>query len=218
MDYNNQNHILKIALVDDHTIFRSGLKMILEGQENYDIVIEADNGASFLEQLKYVVPDVVLLDISMPVLNGYEATLQAIKCHPDIKIIVLSMLSEDDYYYKMIKAGVKGFVLKNSDVDELLRAIKEVAKGNNYFTQDFLRKMVLKINNPKIDSKLKLTDKEKEVLQFICNGYTNKEISEKLFLSVKSIERYRNSLLQKTETRNTAQLVRNAILDRLIEL
>ena len=209
---------VKIALVDDHTIFRSGLKMILSGKSNYEVVIEADNGKSLLEQVKVITPNIVLLDISMPVLDGHKTALHLKKEYPDIKILVLSMLGDENYYYKMIHAGANGFVLKNSDVDELMRAIDEVNKGNNYFSQDFLKKMVLKINNPEIDSKLKLSDKEKEVLQFICNGYTNKEISEELCLSIKSIERYRNALLQKTHTRNTAQLVRDAIINKLIDL
>lgn len=209
---------IKIAMVDDHAIFRSGLKMILSSESRYEVIIEADNGKSFLEQVKNLTPDIVLLDISMPVLNGHKTALQLKKEYPDIKILVLSMLGDENYYYKMIHAGANGFVLKNSDVEELTRAIDEVDKGNNYFSQDFLKKMVLKINNPEVDSKLKLNEKEKEVLQLICNGFTNKEISEKLCLSIKSIERYRHSLLQKTQTRNTAQLVRDAILHKLIDL
>ncbi|MGE4288283.1 MAG: response regulator [Salinivirgaceae bacterium] len=218
MNQSQSNAKISLALVDDHTIFRSGLKLILSNEAQCEVVIEADNGQDFLDQLNNYQPDVVLLDISMPILDGYQTTLKAIKAFPDLKIIVLSMLNEDNYYYKMIEAGAKGFVLKNSDVDELKRAIDEVARGNNYFTQDFLKKMVLKINNKEVDTKLQLSEKEKEVLQFICNGFTNAEISEKMFLSTKSIERYRNQLLQKTQARNTAQLVRNAIVDRWIEL
>lgn len=210
--------MIKIALVDDHEMFRSGVKLILSEYKNWEIIIEAQNGKEFLEQLKVMTPDVVLLDISMPVLNGYETTKQALKKHPDLKIIVLSMLNEDDYYFKMIEAGVKGFVLKNSGVDELSRAIQEVSEGNNYFAQDLLKKIILKVNNKSVDKRLKLTDRETEVLVLICNGNTNKEISNKLFLSVKTIEKYRHSLIQKTETRNTAHLVMFAIKNKLIEI
>ncbi len=207
---------LKIALVDDHEMFRSGIKLILTQYKEWEIGIEAVNGQDFLDQLKFYVPEIVLLDISMPELNGYETAKQALEIHPHLKIIVLSMLSEEEYYYKMIEAGVKGFILKNSGVDELIRAIEEVSIGNNYFAQDLLKKIVISINNKELHEKLKLSDKEKDVLQFICNGYTNKEISEKIFLGIKSIERYRTLLLQKTNTRNTAQLVMHAILNKLI--
>lgn len=209
---------IKIALVDDHEMFRSGVRLILSEQKNWEIVIEAENGKEFLNQLKVIKPDVVLLDISMPVLNGYDTAAQALSVYPDLKIIVLSMLNEDDYYFKMIEIGVKGFVLKNSGVEELTRAIIEVSEGNNYFAQDLLKKIILKVNNKSVKQKLHLKDKEKEVLRYICNGYTNKEISDKLFLSVKTIEKYRHSLIQKTETRNTAHLVMHAIKNKLIEL
>jgi len=209
---------LKIAIVDDHEMFRSGVKLILSQRNDWEVVIEAVNGKDFLNQLKQYTPDIVLLDISMPELNGYEAAKQALKEFPQLKIIILSMLSEEEYYYKMIEVGVKGFILKNSGVDELLRSIEEVSSGNNYFAQDLLKKIVLSINSTEINKKLKLNDREKDILHLICNGFTNKEISEKVFLSVKSIERYRTNLLQKTETRNTAHLVMHAIQNKLIEL
>jgi DNA-binding NarL/FixJ family response regulator len=208
---------LKIALVDDHAMFRSGIKLILSEQINWEIGIEAVNGLDFINQLKKYLPDIVLLDISMPELNGYETAKQVLKEHPQIKILVLSMLSEEEYYYKMIEAGVKGFILKNSGVEELIRAIEEISLGNNYFAQDLLKKIVLSINKKEVQEKLKLNDKEKDVLNLVCNGYTNKEISDKLFLGIKSIERYRTILLQKTNTRNTAHLVMYSIQNKLIE-
>ncbi|MDA3891371.1 MAG: response regulator transcription factor [Salinivirgaceae bacterium] len=208
---------LKIALVDDHEMFRSGIKLILSQHSNWEIVIEANNGEEFLNQLNYLIPDIVLLDISMPVLNGYDTAKRAIMQNPDLRIIVLSMLSDEDYYFKMIEAGAKGFILKNSGIDELTRAIEEVAIGNNYFAQDLLKKVVLKVNNNNIEQLLKLNEKEKQVLSLICNGHTNKEISDKMFLSIKTIEKYRHGLIQKTKTRNTAHLVMQAILTKLIE-
>jgi DNA-binding NarL/FixJ family response regulator len=208
---------IKIALVDDHEMFRSGIKLILSQKPEWEIIIEAANGSDFLDQLKHIQPDVVLMDISMPKMDGYTTSKAALKEFPEIKIIALSMLSDEAYYYKMIEAGVNGFVLKNSGIDELLRAIEEVAQGNNYFAQDLLRKIVLSINNKVIDNKLKLSEREIEVLGLICNGNTNKEIAEKIFLSVKSIEKYRTCLLQKTGTRNSAHLVMYAILNKLIE-
>lgn len=208
---------VKIALVDDHEMFRSGIKLILSEREDWEIAIEAVNGIDFLNQLQELVPDIVLMDISMPEMDGYQTVINALKHTPNLKIIVLSMLSDEEYYYKMIEAGVKGFVLKNSGVEELHRSIDEVAKGNNYFAQDLLKKIILSINNKQVEEKLKLSEREKEILVLICNGYKNKEIADKLFLSVKSIEKYRSSLLTKTDTRNSAHLVMYSILNKLIE-
>jgi len=209
---------ISLAIVDDHEMFRSGLKLILHTKEDLELVIEAVNGKDFLDQLEYVVPDVVLLDLDMPVFNGYETAKRALDKCPDLKIIVLSMHSDQEYYYKMIEVGACGFILKNSGVEELFRAINEVAIGNNYFEQQLLKDIVLKINNKTTDTKLKLNQTEKEVLFLICKGYTIKEMSEKMFLSPKTIEKYRSALLHKTNTRNSAHLVMQAISDKLIEL
>lgn len=210
--------ITKIALVDDHEIFRSGIKFILDQKPEWDVVIEAVDGKNFLDQLECLVPDLVLLDISMPKLNGFETAKQALKKYPQLKIIVLSMHSDRDYYQKMIELGVYGFIPKDSGVDELMRAIDEVIKGNNYFSQDLLKKIILTINNNTVDKQLSLTDKEKNVLDLICNGFTNQEIADKLFLSIKTIEKYRHGLIKKTNTRNSAQLVMFAIKNKLVRI
>jgi DNA-binding NarL/FixJ family response regulator len=199
-------------------MFRSGVKLILAQKENWEVVIEAVNGEDFLKQLNSIIPDIVLLDISMPVLNGYDTAVSALKRVPELKIIIISMLNEEQYYIKMIEAGVSAFILKKSGTEELFRAIEEVSKGNNYFTQDLLKNIVLIINNKAVDDKLCLNDREKDVLYLICNGFTNKEISENLFLSIKSIEKYRTNLLQKTNTKNSAHLVMFAIQNKLINL
>lgn len=209
---------VKIAIADDHEMFRSGIKLILSQRADWDVVIEAVNGEDLLKQMEVVTPDIILLDISMPVLNGYDTAIKSLEKYPDIKIIILTMLNEEQYYIKMIEAGVKAFILKKSGTDELFRAIDEVIRGNNYFAQDLLKSIVLKINTKKVDDTLSLNTKEKEVLNLICNGFTNKEISEKLYLSTKSIEKYRTSLLQKTNTRNSAHLVMFAIQNKLIDL
>jgi DNA-binding NarL/FixJ family response regulator len=208
---------LKIAIVDDHEMFRSGIKLVLEQKPDWQVIIEAINGIDFLNQLNQIVPDIVLLDLSMPKMNGYETTIRALKTHPELNIIILTMLSEEDYYIKMIQAGVKAFILKKSGTGELFRAIEEVSMGNNYFEQDILKNIVLKINTKEVDT-LRLSEREKQVLNYICNGLTNKEIADKLFLSIKSIEKYRSGLLQKTNTRNSAHLVMFAFQNKLIEI
>jgi DNA-binding NarL/FixJ family response regulator len=198
-------------------MFRSGVKLILGQRQDWTVVIEAVNGEDFLNQLNHITPDIVLLDISMPILNGYDTTIKALAKHPNLKIIILTMLNEEQYYVKMIEAGVRGFILKKSGTEELFKAIEEVAKGNSYFAQDLLKNMALIFNNSRSNNQLKLNSREKKVLTLICNGYTNKEISEKLFLSTKSIEKYRTALLQKTNTKNAAHLVMFAIQNKLID-
>lgn len=209
---------LKIAIVDDHEMFRSGVKLILAQKDHWQVVIEAVNGEDFLQQLNSIIPDIVLLDISMPELNGYDTAIKALGKHPELKIIVLTMLNEEQYYVKMIEAGVKAFILKKSGASELFKAIEEVANGNSYFAQELLKDIVLFLNSKKVDDHLNLNENEKKVLYYICNGFTNKEISERLFLSAKSIEKYRTSLLQKTNTKNAAHLVMFAIQNKLIDL
>lgn len=209
---------IKLALVDDHEMFRSGVKMILSEEKDLEVVIEATNGESYLKQLEVMRPDITLLDISMPGLDGFETAKRAIKKHPGIQIIVLSMHSQVDYYYKMIDIGVKGFVIKNSGIDELLNAIHKVKAGKSYFAQDLLQNIVETMGKNKETPKAGLTQKEINVLQLICNGLTNHEIADQLFLSIKTIEKYRSNLLHKTDTRNSAHLVKFAIENKLIEL
>lgn len=209
---------VKIALVDDHEMFRAGLKFIIDEKPEWEVVIEAVNGQNFLDQAELLTPEIVLLDISMPVLNGFDTAKLALEKFPGIKIIVLSMHSDQEYYQKMIEFGVMGFIPKDSGVDELIRAIEEVSKGNNYFSQDLLKKIILTINTNTVDKQLSLNEKEKKILTLICNGNTNQEIADLLFLSIKTIEKYRHGLIKKTNTRNTAQLVMYTIKNKLVNI
>lgn len=214
--------IINIGIVDDHAIFRDGLKSVLTQIDGFHIVFEADTGVDFLKKLKEFVPDVVLMDISMPEMDGIEATEKALQNYPTLKIITLSSFSDHIYYYKMIKAGVQGFVLKKSGKDELEMAIKEVARGNNYFPQDILRNLIFKISNESQEvlqeAKLTLSKRETEVLQLICTGFTNIEIAEKLHISPKTVDNHRTNLLQKTATKNAAHLVMFSIKNHIIEV
>ena len=134
---------IRIALVDDHALFRNGLKLLLDNTKNFKVVAEASNGREFVDQLTPDnAPDVVLMDISMPVLNGIDATREAMGIAPQMKVIALSMFGEDDYYYEMINAGAKGFLLKNSDISDVMNAIEQVVAGNNFFSQDILYNVI----------------------------------------------------------------------------
>ena len=212
---------LQIALVDDHTLFRNGLKLLLGNSPRYNVMLEASNGKDFVDNLAVGnAPDVVLMDISMPVMNGIEATAAAVAKVPELKIIALSMFGEEDYYYEMINAGAKGFLLKNSDIKEVTEAIEQVAAGNNYFAPEVLYN-VIKRFNPHREAELEsttLSRREHQVLQGICKGLSNQEIADTLFLSKRTIDKHRSNLLSKTNSKNTAELIMYAIKNKLISI
>jgi len=215
------SEIINIVIVDDHTIFRDGLKSLLSQVTNFHIQGEAETGRDFLNILKNTKPDVVLMDISMPEMDGVEATEKALLKYPNLKIIALSSYSDHIYYYKMIKAGVQGFVLKKSGTEELQEAISNVYNGENYFPQDILKKLIFKLGNTGIDStsnSVSLSKRETEVLQLICKGFTNNEIADKLHISPKTVDNHRTKLLSKTNTKNSAHLVMFAIKHHLVEV
>ena len=216
------NNTVKICIVDDHEIFRDGLKFILSQIIGYEVIGEAGNGKEFLEFLDKLTPDIVLMDISMPEMDGIVASENAVKKYPQLKIIALSSYGDELYYYKMVKAGVSGFVQKKSGKDELEKAIKTVLSGDNYFPPQMLQKIIIKIGQSGPDSftqpELSLSKREKEILKLICQGYSNIEISQLLFISPKTVDNHRTSLLAKTSTRNAASLVMFAIKNNLIEI
>jgi DNA-binding NarL/FixJ family response regulator len=219
---NNMNDIIKIVLVDDHTIFRDGIKSVLAQIDDFNIIDEAETGVGFLKLLDKHVPDIVLMDISMPEMDGVEATEKALAKYPKLKIITLSSYSDHIYYYKMIKAGVQGFVLKTSGKKDLEIAIKAVYKGENYFPQDILKNLLFKISTKGINSlsnnEILISKRETQVLQLICQGYTNNEIADNLCISPKTVDNHRTKLLSKTGTKNSAHLVMFSIKHHLIEI
>jgi DNA-binding NarL/FixJ family response regulator len=211
---------IKVILADDHNLFRNGLKLLLSGQDHVKVVAEASDGTELLELLDNTYPDVVLLDIEMPVMNGIEAAQKAISKYPNLKIISLSMYGEEEYYYKMIDAGVKGFILKNSDIAEVMKAIKIVIEGGTYFSSDVLYNVVKNIKSVvrTPNNTASLSERELEVLEQICRGLSNQEIADTLFISKRTVEKHRASLLSKTNTKNTANLVMYAIENKLVDL
>ncbi|MFO7370976.1 MAG: response regulator transcription factor [Bacteroidales bacterium] len=211
---------LNILIVDDHKLFREGLKFLLSNLEEVGEVWEASDGEVFLNMIKACNPDLVLMDIEMPKVNGIEATSRALEMNPDLKIMALSMYGDEEYFQKMVDAGVCGFLLKNSEFSEVKKAILTVAQGNNYFTEEILYRLVdrFKTKTVQVDAPVVLSDRELEVLQLICKGLSNQEIADKLFISKRTVDHHRASLLTKTDTSNAASLVIYAIKHKMIEV
>lgn len=211
---------LKLLIVDDHKLFREGLKLLLLNLAEVGEVCEAADGEIFLKMIKTYHPDLVLMDIEMPKMNGIDATARAVELYPDIKIIALSMFGDEEYFQKMVDAGVWGFLLKNSDFSEVKKAIINVSQGNNYFTEEILYKLVdrFKSRSHIAEPQVILSDREQEVLLLICKGFSNQEIADQLFISKRTVDHHRASLLTKTDTRNTASLVIYAIKNKMIEV
>ena len=208
---------IKIVLVDDHALFRNGLKGLISMREGYEVVAEAGDGGEFLDMLPTLKADVVFMDISMPNVGGEEATRKALSLCPDLKIVTLSMFGEESYYTRMVEAGAKGFLLKDSSIEEVFDAIDTVAAGGDYFSQRLLSSMSNRLRGTELSSG-ELSSREIEILLAICRGLSNQEIAEELFISKRTVDAHRANILEKTGCKNTASLVVYAIRNQLVEL
>jgi DNA-binding NarL/FixJ family response regulator len=210
---------IKIIITDDHQLFRNGLKILLDSIPEFEVVGEASNGEEFLKLIKTIQADIALMDINMPELDGIEATRKGLILCPSINIIALSMYGEEEYYYKMVDAGAKGFILKDSDINEVKEAINTVYKGSSYFSQELLYHVIQKIKHREHESKTaNLSKREREILFKICEGLSNQEIADTLFISKRTVDKHRANLLGKTNSKNTASLILFAIRNKLIEI
>ncbi len=210
-----------IIIADDHTLFRNGLKGLLNSCPEFSVIGEAPDGKELLTLLETNSPDVILLDIDMPIMDGAEAAKCAIKDNPDIKIITLSMHSDQDYYFKMVSLGVKGFLLKSSSFDEVKLAITTVASGGSYFSQELLCDLVGSLKSIEKDEDgycESLSQRELEILLLICKGLSNNEIADKLYISKRTVDKHRANILSKTNSKNTANLVVYSIKNNLVEI
>ena len=209
----------RILLADDHALFLSGLSGLLARRPECEVVGTAANGAECLELIRTVPHDVVLMDIDMPVMDGIEATERALAEHPDEQIITLSMHAEETFYFRMVEAGAKGFILKSADLDEVVAAIHVVCEGGSFFSQELLQHLVGSLKTSRHDQPEELlSDREKEILLLICKGLSNQEIGDRLFISKRTVDKHRANILEKTGCKNTANLVVWAIKNSVVAI
>lgn len=204
---------IKVIIADDHTIFRSGLNMLLSSEPDINVIGEAEDGQSAIQLAKELNPDVILMDIGMPELNGIEATERIKLETPDINILVLTMHRSDEYFFKMLEAGASGYILKGAETSELINAVRSVAKGEVFLYPSMAGRLVKEYLSQSAASKIssaKLTKREREILQLIAEGFTNKEIAKKLVLSPSTVHSHRTNLLHKLNLNSRHELVQYA--------
>lgn len=216
---------IRILIADDHSVVRSGLRALFKTVPEFTVVGEATDGNEAVTLSTQLNPDVAVIDISMPKLNGIEATRIIKKNNPTIKVLILTIHENEEYAYQMIRAGANGYVLKNAEKKELLTAVRSVAAGDRFFSpgvsklmiEEFVRR-VQEEDNQKSFSRRILTNREIEILRYIAQGFTNHQIAEKLFLSVRTVDTHRTHLMRKLDIHDTAGLVRYAIETGLLNL
>jgi DNA-binding NarL/FixJ family response regulator len=213
--------MVRIALVDDHTLFRRGLKMLLASCPDFEVVAEASSGEEFLELLDAARPDVVFMDYSMGGINGAETTERALARVSDLKVISLTMFGDNAYYSRMAAAGAKGFLLKDSEFDEVVDAVRTVCDGGTYFSALLLESISQSLRvtpTASSDGQDALSDREIEILVGICQGLSTQEIADKHFISKRTVDKHRANILEKSGCKNTASLVVYAIKNGLVEV
>jgi DNA-binding NarL/FixJ family response regulator len=208
----------KILVVDDHEFFRRGVILTLNRFENLEVIGEAENGKQCLEFLKHTVPDIILMDIKMPEMDGIETTEQVMKQYPDIKVVALTMFGDEEYLQNMLENGIQGFLLKNIDEDGLKHALDALMSGKQYFSEELLPYFTNKYMGKSDESESQLTKREKEILQKISEGLSNKEIADTLCISIRTVTNHRANINMKTGSKNTASLLAYAIRHNLVKI
>lgn len=214
---------ISVILADDHNVVRQGLKALLSTEEDIQVVAEAENGRTAVQLAKKLLPDVIVMDIAMPVLNGLEATRQISRSVPEVKVLVLSSYSDDTYVQQLTEAGAAGYLVKQTAGTELVKAIREAQQGNAYFSPSIAKRLRDQcrqaltgepVSGRRSDT---LTTREAEVLQLIAEGRANKQIAAELCISIKTVEKHRQQVMNKLGIHDVAGLTRHAISKGIIE-
>lgn len=216
------NYQINIAIADDHEIFLDGLSMMLSNEDGFNVCARASNGKQLIEMVAREKPDVVLTDIRMPVIDGIQSTKQLLSAHPNLKVIALSMFDEENLIVEMLEAGAKGYLLKNAHKNEIIEAINTVYQNKNYYcaqTSLLLAAMIVRSRfNPfKQPQPIEFNDREKIIIQMICQQKTTQEIADKIFLSKRTVEGYRVRILEKINAKNIAGVVIFALKNNIIK-
>lgn len=205
--------MIKIVIADDHTIFRSGLRLLLDSESDFEVIGEANDGDSVIEMAHQLKPDIILMDIGMPGLNGIDATRQIVTKIPDILILILTMHRSDEYFFKALEAGASGYILKGAETNELIQAVRTVARGDVFLYPSVARRLVERYleqppsGDPRLSS---MTPREREVLGLIAEGYSNKDIAERLVISPSTVHSHRTNLMEKLNLSKRHELVQYA--------
>ena len=214
---------IKVLLADDHVVVRQGLRALLAAEQDIEIVGEADNGRQAVQLVKKNLPDVAIIDIAMPVLNGLEATRQITRSVPTTKVLILSSYSDDEYVSQLTEAGAAGYLVKQTAANDLLKAIREANKGNAFFSPAIAKRLrdqcreAFVSGQPVKRRSDYLTTREAEVLQLIAEGCANKQIAAELSISIKTVEKHRQQVMNKLGIHDVAGLTRHAIATGIIE-
>ncbi|MCD4834147.1 MAG: response regulator transcription factor [Bacteroidales bacterium] len=214
---------IKIVLVDDHQMFRDGVKSVLSDEDNIEVIGEIGNGNDLYEVLKSIKPDVIITDISMPEISGIDIAKYVSENYPEIKILILSMHSNEEFITKALSAGANGYLPKDTSMNELLEAINTIYTGDNYFNKEIsdtiLKSIINKSKSAKENAKNEtLTKREKEIVNLVVDGLANKEIADKLFISVRTVDSHKNNIMQKLNLKSSVELVKYAIKNNLAKL
>jgi len=217
------DEVVTVFLADDHTVVRQGLAKLLEGELNLRVVGEAENGREAVLKVSELRPEVVLMDIAMPLLNGIEATRQIKKNCPQTKVIILSMHSHDRYINELFRLGASGYLLKDASGSDVVKAIHAALNGGTYLSPSISRRVVesyvsLKKRSPQEDLYSKLSDREREVLQLIAEGRSTREVSEILYISSSTVKTHRTNIMEKLQITNTPQLIQFAIRLGIVDI
>lgn len=214
---------IQILLVDDHNMVRQGLRVLLEAEQDIEIIGEAETGRQAVQMVKNLRPDVIVMDVAMPNLNGLEATRQIMKEAPGSKVLVLSSYSDDEYVHQLTEAGASGYLLKQTASADLIKAVRETSKGNAFFSPAVSKRLLDRyretfLNGAPIKKRTDLlTTREAEVLQLIAEGKPNKQIASDLCISIKTVEKHRQQVMNKLNIHDIAGLTRYAISKGVIE-